>query len=395
MKDKIELTYVAIQDIVPYENNPRKNDKAVPIVMKSISENGFLVPIILDDKNIIVCGHTRLKAAIKLGLSEVPVIYAEGLTDAQIKAFRIMDNKSSEYATWDMDLLKSEMIDLRGLDYSLDLTGFSEVELNKLVPEEVIETIDISKEPKYKVNKGDIWVLGNHRLMCGDSTNKANVEALCSENGVRLGGDMVFTDPPYNVDYSGMQNSKQWDLIKNDSMSDEKFQEFLYNVFMNMYEFTKDTASAYICHADKSHIEFRKAFEKVGYDWRATIIWEKNSPAFNFAQYKYKHEPIFYCYKRGKVVNWYGDNTQNTIWHANKEKGDHPTIKPVELILNAIINSSKQGDIVLDFFGGSGSTLIACEKSNRRCFMIELDEKYCSVIIERWEKLTGKKACQK
>lgn len=385
----MELVNVPVGDIVPYESNPRKNDKAVDIVSKSIKEFGFLVPIILDNKNIVVCGHTRLKAALKLGLNEVPCIYAENLTKAQIKAFRIMDNKSSEYATWDLDMLKEELIDLRGLNFDLDLTGLSEVELNKLVPEEFQETpLDVTKEPKYTIKRGEIWQLGNHRVMCGDCTIQANVGALCKDSR----GDLVFTDPPYNVDYKGMQNSKQWDPIANDMMKSEDFTEFLYKSFKNLADFTTNQAAVYICHPDKNHLEFRKAFEKAGFGWRATIIWVKNSPAFNFAQYKYAHEPIFYCYKNNQVVNWYGDRTQNTVWHADKEKGEHPTIKPVELIKIAIFNSSKENDIILDFFGGSGSTLIACEQTKRRCFIMELDEKYCSVIIERWENLTNQKA---
>ena len=259
-----------------------------------------------------------------------------------------------------------------------------------------------------------MYQLGPHRLLCGDSTQPEAVLALMGDKKA----DMIFTDPPYNVDYHGMQNSKQWNKIANDAMSPEAFKEFLRKVFKNYNDFSKGEAAMYICHADKSHTEFRQAFEEEGYDWRATIVWVKNSPAFNFAQYKYKHEPIFYCFKKDKTVSWYGDMTNNTvwrkewddaqivrwfkkqlakeketgtttIWEAKKEKGLHPTIKPVELIQKAITNSSKQDDIVLDLFLGSGSTLIAAQKTGRIGYGMEYEPTYCDVIVQRYVDYTG------
>jgi len=251
-------------------------------------------------------------------------------------------------------------------DYGPDAEGEDEVP-------EIDDSPAITKQ-------GDLFLLGEHRLLCGDATKEEDVKRLM--DGKKA--DMVFTDPPYNVDYKGMQNSKQWDSIANDMMSSVDFETFLIKAFTNYYNFSSFNAGCYICHADKSHKEFRNAFEQVGYEWRATIIWVKNSPAFNFAQYKYKHEPIFYCYKKGQAVNWFGDRTQNTVWGADKERGEHPTIKPVMLISKAIENSSPREGLVMDLFGGSGSTLIACEKLNRKCYGMEIEPKYCDVIIKRY-----------
>ena len=406
-EEGVSLFNMKLELIKPYEKNTKKHPaKQIKQVAASIKEFGFNQPIVLDKDNVIIVGHGRYEAAKFLGLKEVPTIIVD-LTEQQAKAYRLADNKLNE-SEWDMGLaieelkgLSSEMIDLTGFDKDLLIEAD---EKDDIIPENA----------PTRAKLGDIWALGRHRVMCGDSTDKASVERLM--DGKKA--DMVFTDPPYNVDYKGMQNSKQWKGLDNDAMSAIAFQDFLSKAFKNYYDYTKGEAALYICHADKTHNEFRKAFEESGYEWRATIIWVKNSPAFNFAQYKYAHEPIFYCFKKGKTVSWYGDLTRNTvwkadwnddkivswfkrqikldkeqakttIWEAKKEHGDHPTIKPVELITKAIVNSSKQDDLVMDLFLGSGSTLIAAKKTGRICYGMELDPKYVDVIIKRWEDYTN------
>ena len=398
-----------ISQVRPYEQNAKKHPKAqVDAIARSIQEFGFNQPIVVDKNREIIVGHGRYYAAQQLGLQDVPVTVLENLTDDQVMAYRLADNKLNE-SEWDMGLAIENLKYLDSQGYDITLTGFDRDLI--LESDEKDDQVPDNAPPRAKL--GDVWALGRHRLMCGDSTSLEAVQALMGDNKA----DMVFTDPPYNVDYEGMQNSKQWDKIRNDSKPPEEFAEFLGKAFKNYHEFSKGEAAHYICHADKSHKEFRQAFEQSGYEWRATIIWVKNSPAFNFAQYKYAHEPIFYCFKRGETVSWYGDLTNSTvwkekwdskkiaewvksfiaegkttIWHAKKEKGKHPTIKPIELITKAIFNSSKKDDAILDLFGGSGSTLIAAEKTGRIAYLMELDPKYCDVIIERYEQYTGNTA---
>lgn len=401
---------LSVSNIRPYPKNAKKHPRRqIEQIAASIKEFGFNQPIVIDRENTVIVGHGRLEAAKLLGLEDVPAIQVN-LTEEQAKAYRLADNKLNE-SEWDIDLVIEE---LKGLsELMIDLTGF---EKDLLI--EADERDDVIPENAPPIAKlGDLWALGEHRVLCGDSTDKEAVERLM--DGKKA--DMIFTDPPYNVVYEGMQNSKQWDKIENDAMTPEAFKEFLLKVFVNYHTYSKGEAAIYICHADKSHTEFRSSFEEAGYDWRVTIIWIKNSPAFNFAQYKYKHEPIFYCYKKGHAVGWFGDRTNNTVWKEDwttekivrwfknvlvkeqeigkttvweekKERGDHPTIKPIELIQRAIRNSSKEDDLIADFFLGSGSTLIAAEKTGRICYGMELEPKYVDVIIKRWEDYTGKNA---
>jgi DNA modification methylase len=398
----LKIEYIPISEVIPYDNNPRKNDGAVDIVMKSISENGFKNPIILDKNNVIIAGHTRLKAALKLGLIEVPVIWADDLTDEQVKAFRIMDNKSSEYAEWDLDLLKTELEELKNLNVDLDLSGFSEVELNKLIPEETEEHFEEPKEAKYKIQKGDIYQLGNHRLMCGDCTIKENVGKLM--DGQKA--DMVFTDPPYSVSIGKKNRDLQsvgiavrnTDDLSGDDLDVEEISEKLWKpAFSNMANSLKEGSGYYVTApqgGDQMMMMMMMMMMRGSMPCRHELIWIKSSPTFSLGRldYSYQHEPILYGWI-GKNRRFYGIN-ERSIWEIDKAKKsiEHPTMKPVELMVKAIKNSSKENEIVLDIFGGSGSTLIACEQTNRKCYMMELDEFYCSVIIERWENLTGKKA---
>lgn len=385
-----QIVNVTLEQIIPYENNPRNNDTAVNKVADSIKEFGFKVPIIVDKDSVIIAGHTRYKAAKKLGLKEVPVIRAEDLTPEQVKAFRIMDNKSSELATWDYETLLQEIEALKLDDYNLEFTGFelNEIEtmINKYNPQEVQEdnSFDIEgqlesiEEPKTK--KGDIWLLGNHRLLCGDSTIKEDVEKLM--NGQKA--KMVFTDPPYNVAYEGGTEERL--TIQNDNMSNDEFYNFLLKVFTNYFDLMEEGAPIYVCHADSEGENFRRAYREAGLKLAECIIWVKNTFVMGRQDYHWRHEPILYGWKEGKAHYFVDDRTQDTVWEIPKPQrnGEHPTMKPLALCVKAIKNSCKPKELVVDLFGGSGSTLVAAAEVERICYTMELDEKYCDVIVLRY-----------
>jgi DNA modification methylase len=384
----INIVYKKIDELKPYKNNPRKNDKAVKAVADSIKEFGFKVPIILDSNMEIIAGHTRLKAAKRLKYKEVPCIIADDLTPDQVRAFRLVDNKVGEFAEWDIDLLNIELSEIE-----LDLTPFDfKVEKTVNDIEEDDYEVVVPDEPKSK--KGDIYILGNHRLMCGDSTNKDDVRKLMNGNQC----DMIFTDPPYNVNIGakGDANIEQFDnrKIMNDNMSDANFYDFLFSAFDNMYENTKMGGAIYVCHSDTEGLNFRNAFKNAGYKLAQCLIWVKNTFVMSRQDYHWRHEPILYGRKEGAAHYFIDDRTQDTVWECKRPKRSalHPTMKPLELCAKAIYNSSRSGEIILDLFGGSGSTLIASEQLDRICYMMELDEKYVDVIIDRWEKFTGRKA---
>lgn len=370
-----------------YENNPRNNDGAVDAVAESIKQFGFKVPIVIDRDNVIVAGHTRLKAARKIGLEKVPCIVADDLTPEQIKAYRLADNKTSELAEWDFSALEIELAELES-DFDMSAFGFdiSDFEDIHEITEDEVPEVDEENEPICKT--GDIWNLGKHRLMCGDSTNVSDVEKLM--NGDKA--DLLLTDPPYNVAYEG--GTKEKLKIENDDMSDEEFQEFLISAFENSNIVMKDGASFYIWHSDSDGFNFRSACKNTGWKIRQCLIWVKNSIVLGRQDYQWKHEPCLYGWKDGAAHYFVDDRTQSTVWEFNKplRNIEHPTMKPVDLIARAINNSSRSDNIVLDIFGGSGTILIACEQLNRKCYMMELDPKYCDVIIKRWENLTGEKA---
>ena len=370
-----------------YKNNPRNNDGAVDAVAESIKQFGFKVPIVIDRDNVIVAGHTRLKAARNIGLEKVPCIVADDLTPEQIKAYRLVDNKTAELAEWDFSALEIELAELES-DFDMSAFGFdiSDFEDIHEITEDEAPEVDEENEPICKM--GDVWQLGNHRLMCGDSTNVSDVEKLM--NGDKA--DLLLTDPPYNVAYEGRTKEKL--KIENDDMSDEEFQEFLISAFENSNIVMKDGASFYIWHADIEGFNFRAACKKTGWKIRQCLIWVKNSIVLGRQDYQWKHEPCLYGWKDGAAHYFVDDRTQSTVWEFNKplRNIEHPTMKPVDLIARAINNSSRSDNIVLDIFGGSGTTLIACEQLNRKCYMMELDPKYCDVIIKRWETLTGEKA---
>lgn len=393
----MEIVNIKTDMLIPYVNNPRHNEDAVEKVMASIQEFGFKVPLVIDKNNVVVTGHTRLKAAKRLGIDEVPCVVADDLSDAQIKAFRIADNKVSEYAEWDEEALQVELEQLEELDFDLDSLSidFSDFDLNigedtEEIEVEEVEIPEVPEEPKAKL--GDIYQLGNHRLMCGDSTSEKDVAKLM--NGVKA--DMVFTDPPYNVDYSNAKRPKasKTDLgkIKNDTMSEDDFIYFLGEIYKRLDENTKDNSSFYIWYASKETIPFYSALLETNIILNQQIIWKKPM-LLGRGKYQWAHEPCIFAIKGSPYFT--EDRTKTTVWDFggyDKSKNVHPTQKPLFLPTEAINNSSKKDDIVLDLFGGSGSTLIACEQLNRKCYMMELDPHYIDVIIKRWEDYTGNKA---
>ncbi len=376
-----------IEELTPFENNPRHNDGAVEVVANSIKEFGFKVPVIVDKDNVIVAGHTRIKAAELLGIEKVPVIVASDLTDEQVKAFRLADNKTAEIAKWDYEKLE---IELQGIA-SIDMGDFGfELELDNInidsYGDEEYE-ISIPVEPKCKL--GDTYKLGNHILMCGDSTSPESVRRLIGDRDV----DLLLTDPPYNVDYVGKTDEAL--TMANDAMDDEQYVQFLVEAISNAVEHLKEGASYYIFHADAEEgLAVRMAVNESGLRVRQCLIWVKNSFVMGRQDYHWKHESILYGWKDGAAHYFVNDRTQSTVFEADRpQRNDvHPTMKPLPLIKRLVANSTRPGDVVLDLFGGSGTTLIACEEMNRRCFMMEYDPGYCDVIIDRWIKFTGKEA---
>ncbi len=389
--DGLKIVYKDIAEVTPYEKNPRKNDQGVDAVARSIKEFGFKVPVILDGKGEIIAGHTRIKAAKQLGIEQIPCIIADDLTEAQIKAFRIADNKVAEFSEWDMDLLEIELQELSEIDFDMSLTGFDDIEIAEMMD---IDSGDIAEDevpepPEIPITKaGDIWQLGRHRLLCGDATSVEDVSMLM--DGQKA--DLILTDPPYNVDYEGGGANKL--KIQNDKMTDGKFLQFLTDSFKQMYEHSKKGAAIYVFHADSEGYNFRTAFKQADYSLRQCLIWAKNSLVMGRQDYQWKHEPILYGWKDGASHAWYADRKQTTLieYDRPQKSPEHPTMKPVGLCGYLIRNSSKEGDIVLDPFGGSGSTLIAAEQLSRICYMMELDPKYCDVIVKRYYQLVGSDA---
>lgn len=374
----MNIVMMKISDIKEYDNNPRKNDKAVDAVASSIRSFGFKVPIIIDSNNVIIAGHTRLKASRKLGYTEVPCLIADDLTDEQVKAFRLADNKVAELAEWDLDKLTEE---LNFIEMDMEQFGFED--LSKELERDVLED-DFDENEELPIipyaKKGDVFLLGNHRLMCGDSTIADDVAKLV--DGRQM--DMIFTDPPYNVDYEGSTGMK----IQNDKQKDEDFYNFLSSAFINMANNVKAGGSIYCCHADTEGLNFRTAFKNAGFKLAECLIWVKNSLVLGRQDYHWRHEPILYGWKEGAGHYFIDDRTQDTIWEYNKPKANnlHPTMKPLELVGKAIKNSSRKGEYILDLFGGSGSTLIASEQIERNAYLMELDERYVDVIVKRYLK---------
>lgn len=378
----MQIEMMPVGSITPYEKNPRKNKQSVDAVAESIKEFGFKVPIIIDKDGVIVAGHTRLMAAKKLKMTEVPIIRADDLTPEQIKAFRLADNKVGESSEWDFDLLKEELDGIFDIDMSAFGFDFEEF------PAEAVDDdyeVEPPKDPKSK--RGDIYILGNHRVMCGDSTDVEDVRKLLG--GVQA--DLYLTDPPYNVDYVG--KTKDALRIENDKKDDAEFRTFLDEAFLAAQANMKAGAVFYICHADSEGYNFRGACHDIGWVVRECLIWVKNSMVLGRQDYQWQHEPILYGWNAGSHA-WYSDRKQTTLLHFDRptRSDEHPTMKPIPLFDYLIKNSSKEGDIVLDSFGGSGTTIMACEQNGRRGYCMEIDPRYVDVIVDRWETYTGKKA---
>lgn len=379
----MEIVNKNIKEIKMYENNPRNNDGAVEYVANSIKEFGFKVPIVLDKNNVIVAGHTRYKAAKLLKITEIPCIIADDLSDEQVKAFRLIDNKAAELASWDIDLLNLELENIKDIDMELFNFEISNI-LDNVVDDEY--EVELPEDPKTKT--GNIYKLGNHYLMCGDSTNTNDVKKLMNNQLA----DLIVTDPPYNVNYEGKTGDNL--KIMNDNMENNQFYSFLESAFINLYESIKDGGSIYVFHADTEGLNFRKAMMSSGFKLAECLVWVKNAFVMGRQDYHWKHEPVLYGWKPGASHYFINDRSQSTVLEFDKpiRNEEHPTMKPIDLIAYLINNSSKKDEIVLDLFGGSGTTMIACEQTNRKAFIMELDPRYCDVIVDRWEKFTNQKA---
>lgn len=446
----MKITNLPLQDVKPYEKNPRKNDQAVDKVANSIREYGFRQPIVVDEKNVIIIGHTRYKAAKKLRLKEIPVHVATGLTPEKVSALRIADNRTAEEAEWDNSLLTEELADLITAGFDTSLTGFDADEIDKLLaptPEEADAAARVDKaaelQKAWKTAPGQLWLLGPHRLLIGDSTKAKDVDRLMAGEKA----DLVHTDPPYGVSYQ----SEATGSLKNDELRQDALVGLLKPAICLMVDHAKDTAAFYIWHASSTRRDFEWAMDAAGLEEKQYITWIKESLVLGRADYHWQTEPCFYAAKRGHQQTWHGKRDQTTAWRitrvpANGElevwlddgaaisdgthsvyltpkppKGNkrllrvadgqeirliatktasdawqirrephnqllHPTTKPTELCIRAVTNSSAPGDLVLDLFGGSGSTLLACHNTGRRCRTMELDPKFAAVILERYRE---------
>lgn len=391
-KTTTEMQLVAVSKLIPYVNNARTHSaEQVMKLRSSLREFGFVNPLIIDKNFNVLCGHGRLMAAKEEGMKEVPCVFVDHMTEAQKKAYILADNRMAMDAGWDEELLVIEMNELQDLGFDLGLTGFDESEIADLFGNN--DTSDV-KDDDYDlsaalekaafVEKGDIWTVGRHRLMCGDATSSEDVDALMDGKKANL----VITDPPYNVAFESSDGLS----IKNDKMTNDKFYEFLLSAFKNMASHLESGGSAYVFHADTEGLNFRRAFIDAGFRLSGCCIWVKNSLVLGRSDYQWQHEPVLYGFLPGKHY-WSkaAGRSQTTIWNFDKPKKNknHPTSKPLDLLAYPMGNSSRENAIVIDTFGGSGSTLMTCEQTNRICYTMELDEKYASVILRRYVEDTG------
>lgn len=389
-KTTTEMQITSIDKLIPYVNNARTHSKEqITKLRSSLREFGFINPVIIDKDFSIIAGHGRVLAAKEEGITEVPCVLVDYLTEAQKKAYIIADNRFAQDAGWDEELLRVEIEALQGEAFDISLTGFEMSEIDDLFKEDVKDGIqddnfdvDAELEKPTITKAGDVWQLGNHRLICGDSTKAETYDVLMDGKKANL----VVTDPPYNVNYEGSAGK-----IKNDNMGNDAFYQFLFDAFVNMEKAMAADASIYVFHADTEGLNFRKAFADAGFYLSGTCIWKKQSLVLGRSPYQWQHEPCLFGWKKSGKHQWYSGRKETTIWEFDKPKknGDHPTMKPVPLIAYPIMNSSMSNCIVLDPFGGSGSTLIACEQTNRICYTIELDEKFCDVIVKRYIEQMG------
>ena len=387
MKTTTEMKLVPVDRLIPYVNNARTHSKEqIAKLRASIREFGFVNPVIIDRDFNVIAGHGRIAAAREENIAEVPCVFVDHLTEAQKKAYILADNRMALDAGWDENMLRVELESLEEMGYDLGLTGFDEKELASMFPADEAKEdgfdVDAELQKPSFTKAGDVWTLGRHRLVCGDSTDPAVYSVLMD----RVKANLVLTDPPYNVNYEGSAGK-----IKNDNMADEKFYEFLLAAFRNMESVMADDASIYVFHADTEGLNFRRAFADAGFYLSGCCIWKKQSLVLGRSPYQWQHEPVLYGWKKNGRHQWYTGRKETTIWEFDKPKknSDHPTMKPIPLLAYPIANSSMTNSVVLDPFGGSGSTLIACEQTDRICRTIELDEKFCDVIVNRYIEQVG------
>ena len=389
-KTTTEMQLIPIDKLVPYVNNARTHSAEQILKLRSsLREFGFVNPIIIDREFNVIAGHGRLMAAKEEGIEEVPCVFVDYLTDAQKKAYILADNRMAMDAGWDDELLKIEMEELQNLGYDLEFTGFDEKELADLfgVDDKEVEEdefdLTAALEKASFVERGDVWFVGKHKLMCGDATSSEDVAKLMEDKKANL----ILTDPPYNVAFKSSDGL----TIQNDSMDNNDFYEFLYLSFKNMADHLENGGAAYVFHADTEGLNFRKAFIDAGFHLAGCCIWVKDSLVLGRSDYQWQHEPVLYGFLQNGKHPWYSDRKQTTIWNFDKPKknSNHPTSKPLDLLAYPIKNSTQANAIVIDTFGGSGSTLMACEQMNRICYTMELDEKYASVILRRYVEDTN------
>jgi len=421
----------SIDRLIPYDKNPRLNDDAVDVVAKSLQEFGFRQPIVVDDEGIVIIGHTRLKAAKKLGLNEVPVHIARGLSPEKIKALRIADNKTAEIAEWNLELLPIELSELEGMDFDLGMLGFDQDELAKLldpgVQEGMTDADEIPAPPDEAITKpGDLWILGEHRLLCGDSSSSEDIDRLLDGQPIHL----CNTDPPYNVkveprsnnaiaaglsSFKGTTHHQSMDVARhpekskptqkklrakdrplaNDFVSDDEFDRLLDAWFGNIARVLVPGRGFYIWGGYANCANYPPFLKKHGLYFSQALIWDKQHPVLTRKDFMGAHEWCFYGWKEGAAHEYFGPNNATDLWHVKKVNPQsmvHLTEKPVELAVRAMQFSSRTGENVLDLFGGSGSTLIAAQQTGRRAFLMELDPLYCDVIVKRWETFAGERA---
>lgn len=399
----MQITERRLDSIRPYERNPRRNDAAVEYVAESLRQFGWKQPIVIDKDGVIVAGHTRYKAALSLGWETAPCVVADDLTPEQVKAYRLADNKVAEAAEWDMDLLDVELAELMDALPEINMAdvGFDMDSVSRDEETEAMEDdYDAHPPMEPKTKRGDIYQLGRHRLMCGDSTDKSDIQELM--NGQLA--DMVFTDPPYGVAIGDknkalnavQRSGRHTENILGDTMTEADLYNMLKAAFINVRESCADDAVYFVTSPQGGSLGLMMMMMRdAGLEVRHVLMWEKNSATFSIGRldYDYQHEPIFYTWTKAHH-NYRGGEYRTTIWKYDKpRKSDlHPTMKPVRLVANAILDGTKENMIVLDAFGGSGTTIIAAEQTGRSCYMMELDPKYCDVIVDRWEKYTGEKA---
>lgn len=387
-KTTTEMQLVPLSKLVPYINNARTHSpEQVTKLRSSLREFGFVNPVIIDRDYGIIAGHGRVMAAKEEGIEEVPCVFVDYLTEAQKKAYIIADNRFAQDAGWDEELLRIEIEALQGMDFDVGLTGFNDDEIADLFDangksEAEDDDFDLSAalEKASFVQRGDIWTVGRHRLMCGDATSTEDVAALMDGKKANL----IVTDPPYNVDFKSSNGLS----IKNDKLENDKFYKFLLAAFHNMAANLEKGGAAYVFHADTEGLNFRRAFIDAGFHLAGCCIWVKNSLVLGRSDYQWQHEPVLYGFLQNGKHYWSKNagRSQTTIWNFDKPKKNknHPTSKPLDLLAYPIGNSSRENSIVIDTFGGSGSTMMACEQTNRICYTMELDEKYASVILRRF-----------